>query len=171
MATSQPPSPSPAGRPDQDDRPSIRVVMAASMLRRGHQPLDVANATGVPLALVELIATEHHPDLPGRPEPIRPSGVTAWILDGPPLVSDDDPTTADLLAQQSQMGASRWATRICCAAALVVVGNVGLAAAAAITHSFMVLLAAVIVTLLLLMALGLCALGCAYAVRSGLPPR
>lgn len=171
MATSQPPSPSPAGRPDQDDRPSIKVVVAASMLRRGHQPLDVANATGVPLALVELIATEHHPDLPGRPEPIRPSGVTAWILDGPPLVSDNDPTTADLLVQRSQMGTSRWAIRICCTAALVVVGNVGLAAAAAITHSFTVALAAVILTLLLLMALALCAIGCAYAVRGGIPPR
>jgi len=71
MATNQSPSPFPAGRPDQDDRPSIKVVMAASMLRRGHQPLDVANATSVPLALVELIATEHRPDPPRHPEPIR----------------------------------------------------------------------------------------------------
>jgi hypothetical protein len=93
------------------------------------------------------------------------------MLDGPALASDDDPTTPDLSVQQSQMGAFRWATRICCAAALVVVGNVGLAAAAAITHSFTVVMAAVILTLLVLMALGLCAIGCAYAVRGELPPR
>jgi hypothetical protein len=66
MATSQPPSPSPAGRPDQDDRPSIKVVMAASMLRRGHQPLEVANATGVPLALVELLTRHRTPSRPAR---------------------------------------------------------------------------------------------------------
>ena len=171
MATSQSPSPFPAGRPDQDDRPSIKVVMAASMLRRGHQPLDVANATGVPLALVELIATEHHPDLPRHPEPIRFSGGTGSLLDGPPRVSDDDRSTPDLSRQHLQMGASRWMIRICCAAALVVVANVGLAAAVEITHSFTVAATAAIVTVLLLTALGLCAIGCAYAVRGGLPPR
>lgn len=74
MVASPPPSPSPAGRPDQDDRPSIKVGVAASMLRRGHPPLEVANATGVPLALVELIAAEHHPDRPGHPGPTRLTG-------------------------------------------------------------------------------------------------
>jgi hypothetical protein len=69
------------------------------------------------------------------------------------------------------MGASRWVTRICCAAALVVVANVGLAAAVEITHSFPVVVTAAIVTVLLLAALGLCAIGGAYAVRDGLPPR
>jgi hypothetical protein len=140
------------------------------MLRRGHQPLDVANATSVPLALVEFIATEHHPD-PGHPEPIRFSGGTGSLLDGPTRVSGDGLTTPDLSGQHPQMGASRWVTRICCAAALVVVGNVGLAAAVEITHSFTVAATAAIVTVLLLTALALCAIGCAYAVRDGLPPR
>jgi hypothetical protein len=169
MATSQPPPPSPAGRPDQDDRPSIKVLMAASMLRRGRQPLDVANATSVPLALIELIATEHHPALPGRPEPPWPGGATAWMPETPPLASEANLPTPDLLVQQSQIDASRWAIRICCAAALVVVGDVCLAAVAAITHSFTVAMAAVILTLFLLIALGLCAVGCAYAARGRLP--
>ena len=169
MATSQSPSPFPAGRPDQDDRPSIKVVIAASMLRFGHQPLDIANATGVPLALVELIATEHHPGLPRHPEPIRPSGATGSLLNGSPRASDDDPTTPDLLGQHPQTDGSQRVTRICCAAALVVVGNVGLAAAVEITHSFTVAATAAIVTVLLLTALALCAIGCAYPVRGRLP--
>lgn len=169
MATSQPPSPSPAGRPDQDDRPSTKVVIAASMLRRGYQPLDVANATSVPLALVELIATEHHPGLPRHPEPF--SGATGSLLDGPPPPSVDDPTRPELSRPHPHMGFSRWVTRICCAAALVVVANIGLAVAAEITHSLTVAVAAAILAVLLLMALGVCAVGCAYVVRGELPPR
>lgn len=63
------------------DRPSIRVAMAAVMLRHGRDPLHVADTTGVPLALVELLA-EHlptpapaHPDNPvtTSPRPPRPA--------------------------------------------------------------------------------------------------
>jgi hypothetical protein len=160
MVASQPPSPSPAGRPDQDDQPSIKVDLAASMLRRGRQPLDVANATGVPLALVELIAAEHHPDLPGHPGPTRPTGATGSMLDEPRSAPEDDLVRPDLLVQHTDLGASRWAARICCAAVVVIVGNVGLAAAAEIMHSSALAMAAVILTPLLLTALGLCAIAC-----------
>jgi hypothetical protein len=60
-------------RPDHDQRPSMRVRVAASMLRHGHDPHAVTQATGVPLALVELIsegldphpaASPHHPSPP-----------------------------------------------------------------------------------------------------------
>jgi len=169
MVTSQPSSPSPAERPDQDDRPSIKVGVAASMLRRGRQPLDVANATGVPLALVELIAAEHHPDPPGRSGPTRSTGATGSMLDEPRSALDGDPVRPELSVQPTELGASRWAARICCAAVLVIVGNVGLAAAAEITHSSALAGAAVILTPLLLTALGLCAIGCACVGRSGSP--
>jgi hypothetical protein len=167
MVTSQPPSSSPAGRPESDDRPSIKVGVAASMLRRGHQPLDVANATGVPSALVELIAAEHHRDPPGRPGPTRSTGATGAMLDQPRSVPEDDRVRPDLSVPHPQRGASRWAARICCAAVLIVVGNVGLAAAADITHSSTLAMAAVILTPLLLTALGLCAIAC--ACRGGSP--
>jgi hypothetical protein len=169
MVTSQFPSPSPAGRPDQDDRPSIKVGVAASMLRRGHQPLDVANATGVPVALVELIAAEHHPDPRGRPEPTRPTGATSSRLDEPPSAPNEHPVRPDLSVQHTQLVASRWAARICCAAVLIIIGSVGLAAAADITHSSTLAVAAVILTPLLLTALGLCAIACACAGRGGSP--
>lgn len=42
--------------PCEFDRPSIRVAMAASLLRHGHEPLRAAEITRVPLALVQLIA-------------------------------------------------------------------------------------------------------------------
>jgi hypothetical protein len=52
-----PPLPAPR-RPDHDHRPSMRVRVAASMLRRGHDPHAVAEATRVPLALVDLIGEQ-----------------------------------------------------------------------------------------------------------------
>ena len=171
MISSQPPSPSPAGRPDEDNRPSIEVGVAASMLRRGYPPLDVANATGVPLALVELIATEHHPDPPGRPEPAPPAGASSSTLEKPPSAPGDDPVRPNLPVPHTPPGASRWAAWICCAAVLVVVGNVGLAAAAEIRHMPTLAMAAVILTPLLLTALGLCAIGCAWGDRSRSPRR
>lgn len=169
MVASQPPSPSPAGPLDQDDQPSIKVGVAASMLRRGRQPLDVVNATGVPLALVELIAAEHHLDPPGHPGATRPTGASGSMLDEPRSAPEDDPVRPDLLVQHTDLCASRWAARICCAAVLVIVGNVGLAAAAEIMHSSALAMAAVILTPLLLTALGLCAIACACAGRDGSP--
>lgn len=161
------PSPSPAGRPDQDDQPSIKIGVAASMLRRGYQPLDVANATDVPLALVELIATESRPDPPKRPAPTPPAGTTSSMLDEPRPVPDDNPVRPDLSAPPNRLGASRWATGICCAAVLVVLGTVGLAAAADITHNPALAIAAVILTPLLLTVLGLCAIACACTGPGG----
>ena len=169
MVTSQPPSPSPAGRPDQDDRPSIKLGVAASMLRRGHPPLDVANATGVPLALVDLIAAEHHHNPPGRPEPTPPTGATSSMPDEPGSALDDDPVRPEVSVHHPALDTSRWAARICCAAVLVLVGNVGLAAAADIMHRSTLAMAAVILTPLLLTALGLCAIACTYAGRGGSP--
>lgn len=157
------PSPPPAGRPDQDNRPSIKVGMAASMLRRGHRPLDVANATGVPLALVELIHTEHHPDPTERLAPA--AGAAGPVINEPR--SAPDSVRPDLPAQHGPRGASRWAVRICCAALLVVLGNVGLAAAADITHMPTLAMVAVILTPLLLTALGLCAIAYACVGRRG----
>lgn len=168
MVTSQPPSPSPAGDPDHDDRPSIKVGVAASMLRRGHQSLDVADATGVPLALVELIAAEHHADTPGRPGPTPPTGLGS-MLDEPRSALDDDPVRLGVSVQHTELVASRWAVRICCAAVLVIMGNVGLATAADITHTSTLAMAAVILTPLLLTALGLCVIAFACAGHGGSP--
>jgi hypothetical protein len=59
-----PPTPAPGQGPrgpdglPRADRPSIRVAMAASLLRHGRDPVRVAERTQVPLALVELLA-EH----------------------------------------------------------------------------------------------------------------
>lgn len=169
MGTSQPPPPFPAGRPDQDHQPSIKVGVAASMLRRGLQPLDVANATDVPLALVELIATEHHPNPPRGPGPVPATAATGSMLDEPGSTADEDPDRPDLSVQHTELVASRWAARICCAALLVIVGNVGLAVAAEITHVSALAMAAVILTPLLLTALGLCAIGLACAGRGWSP--
>ena len=41
-----------------DDRPSVQVAMAASLLRCGRAAVRVADITAVPLAMVELIADE-----------------------------------------------------------------------------------------------------------------
>jgi hypothetical protein len=163
------PSPFPAGRPDQDHQPSIKIGVAASMLRRGYQPLDVANATDVPLALVELIATENRPDTPERPAPTRPAGVTSSMLAAPRSAPDDNPVRPDLSVPHNKSGASWWATGICCAAVLVVLGSIGLAAAADITHNSTFAIIAVIITPLLLTTLGLCAIVCACAGRGGSP--
>lgn len=65
------PSPPTPRRPDHDDKHSIQLAMAASMLRRGHNPHAVAEATKAPLGLVELI-NEHldpPPTTPSRPQP------------------------------------------------------------------------------------------------------
>ena len=61
-----PPRPTP--RPDHDHRPSMRMLVAASMLRHGHDPRAVAEATAVPQALVELIGDQL--DIHPRPAPL-----------------------------------------------------------------------------------------------------
>jgi len=166
MAISQPPLPSSAGSPDQDNRPSIKVGVAALMLRRGHQPLEVANATDVPLALVELIAAEQHAEVPGCPRPTwTAAGAISAMLEEPLLVSGDHPIRPDPSVQDAP-GGSHWAAvRICCAAVLVILGTIGLAVAAQITHMPTLAMVAVILTPLLLTGLGLCVIGCACAGR------
>ncbi|MBN9098768.1 MAG: hypothetical protein J0I49_11750 [Pseudonocardia sp.] len=64
MASTPHPERPPRRRPPRDEQPSVQVAMAASMLRRHRDPARVATVTGVPLALVHLIA-EHLPTEPG----------------------------------------------------------------------------------------------------------
>ena len=45
-------------RPDPDHRPSIRTLLAAKLVRGGHDPAQVSELTGVPVALVQLIRGE-----------------------------------------------------------------------------------------------------------------
>ena len=166
MAISQPPPPSAAGSPDQDKRPSIKIGVAALMLRRGHHPLEVANATDVPLALVELIAAEQHAEVPGRRRPTwAAAGAIDAMLEEPLLASGDRPITPAPSVQDIRPGGSRWAVWICCAAVLIILGNIGLAAAAEITHMPTLAMAAVILTPLLLTGLGLLVIGCTCAGR------
>lgn len=163
MATNPGPSPSPDGRPDQDDRPSIKISVAASMLRRGHPPLDVANATDVPLALVELIATEHQPDPPRHPAPTPSLRATSSMFAEPDTATDDRLVKSNLWVPPEQIGPSWLAAGICCAAVLVILVSIGLAAAADVTHNPFFAIFAIIFAPLLLTTLGLCAAACAYA--------
>lgn len=50
--------PGPAPRPDPDHRPSMRILLAARLLRDGHEPATVSARTQVPCALVDLIDSE-----------------------------------------------------------------------------------------------------------------
>lgn len=63
----------PTQLPDPDHRASIRTLLAARLLRTGHQPHVIAELTGVPLALLELIRDEHHePCTAATAEPSEP---------------------------------------------------------------------------------------------------
>lgn len=52
------PDPVPSRPVDHDRRPSLRLRVALTRLRHGEDPADVAAATKVPLALVEVLADE-----------------------------------------------------------------------------------------------------------------
>jgi hypothetical protein len=135
------PSPTPR-RPDQDDRPSMRVRVAASMLRHGRDPHQIAEETGVPLALVQLID-----------EDLGTHG-TAAADPHPPAIA------AELLSPQlnnTHTGHSRQRARTVIALALALLAESGLIAGAAITHHHVlgagaVLLAALLPTVVLLNA-------------------
>lgn len=60
-------------RPDHDKRSRIRVALAASVLRRDHDSLDVAQDTGVPLLVVRFrnaVARPPSGPRPGREAPL-----------------------------------------------------------------------------------------------------
>ncbi len=54
----------PEPAPDRDHRASLRTLLAAELLRRGEDLAHVAEVTGVPVALVELIRTEQVLEVP-----------------------------------------------------------------------------------------------------------
>ncbi|WP_298800350.1 hypothetical protein [uncultured Pseudonocardia sp.] len=77
MASTPHPERPPRRRPPRDEQPSVQVAMAASMLRRRRDPARVAALTGVPPALVHLIAehlpTEPAPDTDPDTPPLHPN--------------------------------------------------------------------------------------------------
>jgi hypothetical protein len=83
MVTNRPKPPPTPRWSDHDEKPSMRVRVAASMLRHGHDPQEIAQGTGVPLALVELIGEglDTHP----AASPAAPKSVD--------LAPRSDPTT------------------------------------------------------------------------------
>jgi hypothetical protein len=141
-------------RPDPDHRPGIRVQVAASMLRHGHPPRAIAEATGVPLALVGLIRDHldddaHPADTTAAPEPRRRSP----RCDGhaPGAGRRPHPPSAELLHVRRRM-------RLAVAALVGWVCNLGLAAAAELAHlpilgMASLILAPLLVTFLLLQVL------------------
>ncbi len=50
--------------PDCDHRASLRILLAANLLRNGEDRARVADVTGVPVALVELIQAEQGLEIP-----------------------------------------------------------------------------------------------------------
>lgn len=81
-----PPPPIPR-QPDKGQRPSIRMALAASMLRHRRDPHEVAGETGVPLTLVELIAEGLHT------HPATPTPPPAPHHLSPPTPTTDPATT------------------------------------------------------------------------------
>lgn len=144
-----PPPPTPR-RPDHDDKPSIVLAMAASMLRRGHTPHAVAEATKVPVALVELI-NEHletTPTSPSRPQPSNPG----------PTPTTDPPdhhasTGLDPQACPHGLHHHRSCTRVILTALLGWVASTVLIVAAGVFHLPALGAASLILTLVLVTAL------------------
>lgn len=68
--------PRPGGaEPDDDQRPSYRMLLASALIRRGEDTGRVAAATGVPPALVDLLREHAAPLSPtsgGRPRSRKP---------------------------------------------------------------------------------------------------
>jgi len=52
----------PKPAPDRDHRASLRILLAANLLRRGEDLAHVSEVTGVPVALAELIQAEQVPE-------------------------------------------------------------------------------------------------------------
>jgi hypothetical protein len=152
------PSPTPR-RPDQDERPSNRMYAAALMLRRGRDPHQIAEQTGVPLALVELI-DEHldtHPAAsPPPPTPAHLHDQSRYNLDAHEAAGADlhpPARPAELLSPQlndTQTGHSRRRTRTIIALALALLVDSGLTASVVITHNYALGAAAVLLSALLL---------------------
>jgi hypothetical protein len=129
-----PPPPIPR-RPDHDHRPSMRMLVAASMLRHGHDPPAVAEATGVPLALVDLIGEQldthpaTSPPPATHPSPDHRAGNNIGADQHPPAT----PTNPVGVPRAPERHAQRWA-RITVAALIGWMINLGLSATADIIH-------------------------------------
>ena len=131
-----PPPPTPR-QPDHDHRPSMRMLVAASMLRHGHDPHAVAEATGVPLALVDLIGDQldTHPATSPPPPATHPSpdhraGNNIIGADPHPPATPTNPVEVPRAAERH---AHRGA-RITAAALIGWMINLGLSATADIIH-------------------------------------
>ncbi|NMI02314.1 hypothetical protein [Pseudonocardia acidicola] len=108
------------------------MAMAASMLRHGHAPLEVAAATGVPLALVQLLA-EHRTAAP----PADPAGPGSAPPPPGPQPTHPPPATRRH---------HRWQAWVRYTAGTAMIGNLGLALAAAPTHLPVLGLASLLLT-------------------------
>lgn len=144
-----PPPPTPR-RPDHDDKPSIQLAMAASMLRRGRDPHTVAKATKVPLALVELI-NEHLDPTPTNPSRPQPSNPGPTPTTGPP--DHHACTGVDPQACPDGLHHHRRCTRVILTALLGWVASTLLIVAAGIFHLPALGAAALILTLVLVTGL------------------
>jgi hypothetical protein len=136
------------------------MCAAALMLRHGRDPHQIAEQTGVPLALVELI-DEHldtHPAAsPPPPTPAHLHDQSRHNLDAHDATGADlhpPARPAELLSPQlndnTQTGHSRRRTRTVIALVLALLVDSGLAAGVAITHNYALGAAAVLLTALLL---------------------
>jgi hypothetical protein len=107
-------------RPERGERLSIRVALAASMLRHGRDPHEIAQVTQVPLALVQLLAEHPTPRTPtSHTRTPRPAArVPAAPSDRTTIPSDR----------------RTWWALVHLTAGATMIGNLGLAIAAATTH-------------------------------------
>jgi hypothetical protein len=131
-----PPPPTPR-RPDHDHRPSMRMLVAASMLRHGHNPRAVAEATAVPLALVDLIGDQldtHPATSPPPPATHRSPDHRAGndIIGADPRPPATSTNMVGLLRAQQRHARRR--ALIAAAALMGWVINLGLSATADIIH-------------------------------------
>jgi hypothetical protein len=89
-------------RAEHPDRRSVRMALAAALLREGRTPTEVADTTGVPFALVEWLA-EHT-----QPQPRRHLAAT----DHSKIDLKVDNTVAPLVIADSRMSSLRGHRRV-----------------------------------------------------------
>ncbi|MGH3844789.1 MAG: hypothetical protein ACRDS0_25620 [Pseudonocardiaceae bacterium] len=162
--------------PSQDERPSIRVAVAASMLRHGRHPVEIAEVTGVPLAMVALIA-EHldprHPPAPpcprqGPPErrPTEPDASITAIsspISGPVQTPTTRPRPVQIADRGVRAAAPSRVRRHHRSIALIGLGwisNTTVSIAAVVHHlHLLALISAALSTVLVIMPLSLLVIG------------